>query len=298
MPTRNASFSLFAVFLLAPAVLGGQISSHSTPFRHSIPPPSSTSTSHTSELTEIGSKLPSLYRWFVNSRKAITTVSSEQGLANPSTQVSELLQGTELRLLKILKDDWFAATRDAAEEVFLEARAKLTAPQHAALLDHPNAEGFRAAILREPWRPAEVARAAQSKSGATVLKEIADASLDLVQHFLEQLTDLAKTNTFEVNLCIASMPASGARFSMHPRSYPAGMREVQATNDTIPSVARGLYTYRIQPASGESHSKSVQCGWEVGEESRDCLNLLKDTRTTLVCDLAQGFCRLSDAKCP
>jgi hypothetical protein len=239
--------------------------------------------------------LSQLRDYFVSQRKELPIVASDAGPAYSREAVESLLGKTEESLRGALKDPQLAAMRDAAEEVFREARQKLEGSRQGALLHRSRATVPIFAVLYDA-RPSTPVAVAQS--AVAVLKEAADLGLDLVQQFLEHLTGLADHKAFAVDLCVKSRPVHGAHFSMRPRSYPSGVREVQATDDRIPSVVRGLYIYRAEILKGRSQFKPVGCGWSDGEESRDCLNLLKDPRTTLVCDLAQGFCRLSDAKCP
>ncbi|HZF08118.1 MAG TPA: hypothetical protein VFE33_04935 [Thermoanaerobaculia bacterium] len=231
---------------------------------------------------------------FVSQRKELPIVASDAGPAYSREAVESLLGKTEESLREALKDPQLAAMRDAAEEVFHEARQKLDGTRQGALLNRHRAPVPIFAVLYEARSSTPVAVA---QPAGAVLKEVADRCLDLVQQLLEQLTGMADHKAFAVDLCVKSTPG-GAHFSMRPRSYAPGVREVQATDDKIPSVVRGLYIYRVELRKGRSQYKPVGCGWNDGTESRDCLNLLKDSRTTLVCDLAQGFCQRSDAQCP
>jgi len=244
----------------------------------------------------LGPDLAKLTSNFQESRARLTKITRNENLYYSSEELLGLLGKTAANLREILKDPRLAATRDAVDEVFQEAKTKLIAQKDASISGSPPtgnilAAGFNGGLVF-------AVRMTDKNFGRTILKQVAEASLDLVQKYLIRLILMAEHDEFSVDLCVTSRPTFGAHFSMRPPSYHEGIREVQATNDKIHSVARGLYAYQIRPASGESRFKSVQCGWEAGEESRDCINLLKDPRTTLTCDLAQGFCRLTDDKCP
>ena len=113
-------------------------------------------------------------------------------------QSPALLDRTEAELLRILSYPELAAMRDHVREVFRNARGEL--------------QGFRAAAGR-------VMLAAYASD---------ESALDTVAKLIARLLDLSRKNDYVVNLCVTSLPKTGARFDMEPESYPDGGSETVA----------------------------------------------------------------------
>ncbi len=187
---------------------------------------------------------------------------SRERAALPPGGEAALLDRTEAGLMGILSYPELAAMRDYVRNVLRDARRDL--------------QGFQ-----ETTAAGRVMLAAFASN---------DSALDTVAKLIARLLDLSRKNDYVVNLCVTSLPKSGAHFDMEPESYPDGGSDT-VTAGRLVNIYRGSYIYRATL----KRAKPIEC-----KSGRSCrpLNLIDDPRTLLVCDFNAGLCRRSDDALP
>ena len=213
--------------------------------------------------------------------------SSQLSAQSPPAAVAELLNATERSLLAVLSYQELAPLRDSVQTEFRQERVASAKEAARAWIEPDHAPSPSSRVMLAGFTTG-TSRRSRFLHVETQPPASSGSAVDRIKRFLHSLTETAENDDLIVDVCVASVPASGMSFSIYPRYYRTRRYSTQ-TENILPHVYRGLYSYE----GNQGFRRPFGCHPADSDEAPTCtmLDLLNRREEEIIhCDLGLRAC--------